>query len=254
MSQIFSELSLERPTLQRTSASCPESCLLEGEDGSPKGPRRVRRESMIVDSFFDEIEDNCIVLGRNEDSCAVLSVLSRLIDDPPGGTTESPDWDAILDILRQNPAASSLWRSRDGSHVSHRSVLHAAAARDAPPAVLSEIARLHPGSIRATNRRGHNPLHAACAAGAGMEAVAALLLEWPGAARCGGGLEGFTPLHLACGRAGGSEGTVRVLLEAWPGAAAVRDFSGCTPLKIATYKGAVEEVLKMLREAESSEE
>mmetsp|Transcript_33491 Transcript_33491/g.50521 ORF Transcript_33491/g.50521 Transcript_33491/m.50521 type:complete len:511 (-) Transcript_33491:638-2170(-) len=162
------------------------------------------------------------------------------------GYTESsnPDWEAILQFVREHPD-EVMKRDRRG-----RTGLSSACAKNPPSKVVEEMMKCCKFGIEASrDKTGFTALSIAIMASASMDVIQELCksLELTKTADH----QNNTPLHLACNNfyANNLEELVSVLLEVCPQSANLINFEGLTPLQIALESNGSHSIIEMLVKA-----
>lgn len=247
--------------------SCPfDGCLLAFAPPLPfrrnrKKPRELRittqnndensKDKKKGDTPFVAVIDG--ISSRNTDDRPStlstgqdLSTVSGSIGtaDPCESSTSVPATSSVLIAQTQNLMPWTNSSARGNSGAFRTSLLDLARMQQWPALILHCSRR----QCKRQDSDGLYPLHWACSGGAPVEAVQALLMAYPRAARKAS-YQGSTALHFAC-HYGSSSAVVDVLLKAYPGAARKEDRLGRTPLFHAIYKGSNMDVLRLVVEAD----
>eukprot|EP00951_Prasinocladus_malaysianus_P017414 scaffold137285_cov17-Prasinocladus_malaysianus.AAC.1 len=113
--------------------------------------------------------------------------------------------------------------------------LHLAAKHKAGHALVPKLLGVAESLARESDRHGNKPLHLACASGAPIDVIQAILRAHPDAAEHQTNADRQTPLHLAVRQ--GHVGAVKVLVDESPAAAELEDVWRYTPLMLAAQWG-----------------
>mmetsp|Transcript_21229 Transcript_21229/g.30030 ORF Transcript_21229/g.30030 Transcript_21229/m.30030 type:complete len:237 (-) Transcript_21229:86-796(-) len=163
----------------------------------------------------------------------------------------SEKWQYAIDFCRSSPKAARTWSSREGFFEGAKTAdvlpIHEACANGAPIEVVQAlIDAFEEGIHRPESAYNRLPLHIACRKNANIEVIRVLMEKFPKAALEPDNL-GRLPLHYALSNGIQDEG-IDILMQE-PNAARGTDRRGWIPLHVACQTGSSTRIVKVLLEA-----
>lgn len=140
-------------------------------------------------------------------------------------------WQAIATHIRANPYSAKVSHEFDGVKALP---LHVACATGAPIGVIKALLTAYPKATQMKNDSGRLPLHCLFLNACPQSSIVATIVEsYPAAASVADGTGKF-PIHHACERQGVTDEVFTTLLSMYPEGAYARDFNGMFPINYAT--------------------
>ncbi|EED87006.1 predicted protein [Thalassiosira pseudonana CCMP1335] len=166
--------------------------------------------------------------------------MSSIAPDPPSPSSSAQilknllvmhQWQAIATHIRANPYSAKVSHEFDGVKALP---LHVACATGAPIGVIKALLTAYPKATQMKNDSGRLPLHCLFLNACPQSSIVAAIVEsYPAAASVADGTGKF-PIHHACERQGVTDEVFTTLLSMYPEGAYARDFNGMFPINYAT--------------------